>query len=62
MQLKIDLGMEIPRPQPVEDGDVSEALGEDLARIRDLRARLLVGAPNLPGERTKEQHGHWLLA
>lgn len=57
----IDSGTDIPRPEKVE-GVAGEALSEWQEKIDALAARLSVGVPTDPLERSAEQHARWLLA
>jgi uncharacterized protein len=49
--------------RPVEkSGDPSEKISDREQRARELAERLLQGVPEIPEQRSPEQHGRWLLA
>lgn len=54
-------GTVIKRPLQ-QMGDAPEAVDEQAQRVAALRARLLADVPELPNERSAEQHARWVLA
>jgi uncharacterized protein len=58
---RVGAGEDIPRAV-LADGDPSPDVDERTRRVEALRARLLAGIPEVPGERDAEQQGRWILA
>ena len=57
----VEQGTNVPR-RALEEGDASLAVDDKAQRVEVLRARLLKDVPELPSDRSTDQHGRWLLA
>ncbi|HET7182085.1 MAG TPA: AAA domain-containing protein, partial [Candidatus Limnocylindrales bacterium] len=62
VELEQQAGREIPRPPTEPEATDPEPLSEEQQRIADLVAALSDGVPADEADRTREQHGQWLLA
>ena len=60
-ELGRETGEEVPRAS-APSAELPEELADKLKEIRALMGRLMTGVPDLPEQRSPEQHGRWLVA